>query len=67
MNGFEAKYPGICRECEQDFDTGEVIKYDEDSELVHQTCPDTGNWGREVCGVCWLQVPANGKCECDNP
>lgn len=35
MNAFAAKYPGFCGECGLQFGAGEMIRYDENDELVH--------------------------------
>ena len=59
---FEAKYGGICGECEERIHVGDLAKYGEDF-IMHDDCEDSVQPERkaEVCTSCWLTKP----CDCE--
>jgi hypothetical protein len=59
---FEAKYGGICGECEERIHVGDLVTYAEDV-IVHVDCEDSVKAVRkaDVCTKCWLTKP----CDCE--
>lgn len=64
-NVFKAKYPGRCGACDERIAVDDLVKYDEDDDLVHAKCEapqaDEQIDLTKVCPKCWLIHP--GKCE----
>ena len=58
---FEARYPGVCSDCEEPIRPGEQIVSLGDGEYEHVTCrpPDRP---AAVCTTCWLTKP----CDCED-
>jgi hypothetical protein len=62
---FEARYPGRCPACTERFDTGDLITYDADDELLHAVCATTTPREpavRPMCPVCFTELPLTGVC-----
>lgn len=63
---FKAMYHGICRECEEPIQPGDLCAYSEDDDIAHAR--DCNPYARRVeqrsatvCTTCFLTKP----CECD--
>lgn len=52
---FEARFPGICEKCQEGFEKGEQVMY-EDDDLVHADPDDCTSSGPEgvPCPECWM-------------
>ena len=61
---FAAKWAGTCKECGERWAVGELLKYDNENRIVHETCPDiempTSALGLPLCKKCWTYH--NGEC-----
>jgi hypothetical protein len=64
---FEARYSGVCACCQERFEKGTPLVYNEDGDLVVKDCPNEGlrsvtaPAGR-VCGGCFVELPVTGIC-----
>lgn len=58
-----ARYSGVCPECGDRWQPGDLIRADEDRQWKHAVCPDdTDDLAHgEVCDRCWLTKP----CDCE--
>ena len=59
---FEARFPGICEECQSGFEAGEQVRY-EDDELVHADPDDCVAITRSTevpCKRCFLTHAGDG-------
>lgn len=66
-NVFQAKYPGVCKNCNIDYEPGEDLVRD-DGAYVHAVCglTNTAPVARTgVCHVCFLERAMDGSCGCD--
>ena len=64
---FEAKYVGRCGVCDERIKPGDLATYSDDV-VVHADCPEPVDEYvpvRAVCGRCFIEPAANGKCGCD--
>ena len=59
MMPFPAAYPGVCGSCDQEIRKGQMVEFNFDDEVVHNSCPPP----RKVCNRCFLQIPT-GRTEC---
>lgn len=64
---FKARFPGTCRVCFDEFDTGELIKL-RDGQTVHELCTSTDinnlNFNpRTICPQCFMEMPTSGVCD----
>lgn len=62
---FASRYRGKCADCGEWWPEGELIRYDDDDQLVHATCdqPGANQAARFVaCPACWLVHP-EGACD----
>ena len=61
----QARYSGVCPECEERWQPGDLIRADEDRQWKHVVCPDTPTEREHpVCQTCWLTHPeAEGVCD----
>lgn len=54
---FEARFPGICSACDAGFETGDLVRFDDD-ELVHanwdECFPASEKPGTKPCQKCFL-------------
>ncbi len=58
MKPFPARFRGSCGACDEPIDPGDLVRYDDDSDLVHDRCEpsnadDQGDLTK-VCPGCWL-------------
>lgn len=59
---FQAKYPGRCAECEEKFDTGDMIEQYE-GLYQHVLCPSPATTSAgPTCPACWTELPVTGVC-----
>lgn len=69
MSAVEARYAGICAECEEPFPEGTPIVRDEPGNCwIHETCPDPINLRDrhgKVCPRCFTERSLTGECGCD--
>lgn len=64
MSAIEAKHPGVCPECEETFDVGElIVRNPADTGWAHETCPEPPA-PRPVCPECFLEIALSGSCGC---
>lgn len=58
----QARYSGVCPECEERWQPGDLIRADE-YQWMHAVCPDTPpEREHPVCQTCWLTHP-EGACD----
>lgn len=53
---FAARFLGSCPECGDDVDPGQLVRYDDDSRLVHDDCDAAEQESvrpEVVCPSCW--------------
>lgn len=62
MNAFTAKYHGVCADCDGPVVPGELIQYNDDKQVVHNSCTTRERDG-VTCPKCFMQKP----CECMDP
>lgn len=65
--GFTAKYPGKCGGCPNYIEPGQIVKYDDQSCLLHEECeaPVESPVKRgKICTVCFLEMPLSGEHDC---
>jgi hypothetical protein len=63
MSAFEARFHGICSDCEESITPGEQIVSLGDGEYEHATCRAPQR-PVEICSTCWLTKPCD--CEADS-
>ena len=61
----QARYSGVCPECEERWQPGDLIRADDDRQWKHVVCPDAPpEREHPVCQTCWLTHPeAEGVCD----
>ena len=61
----QARYSGVCPECDERWQPGDLIRADEDRQWKHVVCPDAPlEREHPVCQTCWLTHPeAEGVCD----
>ena len=65
MTGFTARYAGICEDCSNDIEPGDLIVTVGDHAYVHAWCSATPR-PTPACPTCHLALPVSGICdECD--
>lgn len=59
-----ARYSGVCPECGEGWQPGDMIRADEDQQWKHAVCPDplAVAPGETVCPTCFLVHP-EGACD----
>lgn len=54
---FSARWSGVCGECDEGFEAGESVFYNDEGELVHAICPETlpalSPPSGDLCGRCF--------------
>lgn len=65
---FEARYRSRCADCGDVIAKGDLVVYNEDDELAHADCEESGATTpeREPCRRCWMVAAVNGACGCDD-
>lgn len=64
---FEAKFRGVCHDCDEEIHVGQTIARLADGKgYVHVACPDTPTevFGK-ICTRCWQAKAKNGSCACE--
>lgn len=61
---FLAQYPGVCSACDERFGKDTEIEYDSDGDIVHVDCPALVRQARQLCPLCFMELPVNGRCDC---
>lgn len=61
---FAAKFPGVCAACDERFPKDTEIEYDSDGDLVHVDCPALVRTPRQLCPLCFMELPVTGRCDC---
>jgi hypothetical protein len=52
---FRARYAGGCAECWHDIEPGELVRFDDDDRLVHDSCAAEPELAEQpACPSCWL-------------
>ena len=60
-----ARYSGVCPECDEPWQPGDLIRADDDRRWKHAVCPNpawTVKAGEIRCPDCWLIHP-EGACD----
>ena len=62
---FRARYEGVCADCDEPIQVGQLIRTEGD-EYVYVRCAPARELG-EVCPSCWLEKSVTGACGCEEP
>lgn len=62
---FTIRYPGsCCAACDEKLKVGAEAAYDLEGDLIHVECPALVHEPRQLCPLCFMELPVNGKCDC---
>lgn len=64
---FRVKWRTGCAQCDEDILEGQEAEYNFDNEIQHVVCPESmgaGGKPRQVCPLCFCEIPPIGRCDC---